>query len=108
MSRKYQHRKDRNHAAIAKGIEARGQGFIDTSQTGLGFDGLVTVGCPTCGGKLAPVEIKDPSSSRGLTLSPKEEKVHAALKAHGIHITILTCEADLDVLGRVHQGRREG
>ena len=95
MSRKFQHRKDGNHDAIQAAIERRGYLFVDTSQTGLGIDGLVVAH-----GRMVPVEIKDPSSSRGAKLTPREQQAHQRFAAHGIRVELLMTEADLDVLGR--------
>jgi hypothetical protein len=95
MGERKRHRLDSNHKAIRKALEARGALFIDTSQTNLGFDALVV---PAGFSRLVPVEIKDPASSRGLKLSPKEAAVHRELKARGITVEILTDDASLDVL----------
>lgn len=94
MSRKRSHRKDANHDQVKAELERLGYLFIDTSQTNLGLDAIVVKH-----GRMVPVEIKDPKSSRKLKLSPKEAKMHQLLKAYGVTVEILTGDNEsLDVL----------
>lgn len=90
------HRLDSNHKAVVAELERRGYGWIDTSQTNIGFDGLVLVH-----GRLIPCEIKDPRSTRGLRLTTHEAKVAEHCLRHGVRVELLTGVDDsLDVLER--------
>lgn len=103
MSRKFQHRKDRNHTEIERGLEAAGWGFLDLSQSGLSIDGIAVKE-----NRFVVLEIKDgrlPPSAR--KLSPKEEKRHQWFKSHGVHVHTVTCVADLASLDRDARNRFE-
>src|SRR5215510_3772650 len=94
------HRLDENHRDIRAAIESLGHTFWDCSQTNLGIDAIVIVE-----GRMIPVEIKHP---KRLQLTEHEKKVHAWLRTHGVRVEVITCEADLQVLGRPARARREG
>jgi hypothetical protein len=94
MSSRNRHRLDSNHRDVIDALERLGYWFWNASQSNLGIDGFV-VGH----GRIIPVEIKDPKSSRRLQLTPHEAKIHQRLKANGVTVEILTGDnASLDVL----------
>jgi hypothetical protein len=101
------HRKDDNHKEVQGAIEQMGYLFLNCSQSALGFDALAVKA-----GRFVPIEIKDgkkrPSARK---LTPHEVKVHAALKAHGVTVEIVTGINDsLDVLrlrDRNYYGKEE-
>lgn len=91
MSERKRHRVDGNQVEIRKALERIGYLFIDTSQTNLGFDGLVVKA-----GRIVPIEIKHP---KRLALTPNEQDAHAKLKAYGVRVEVLTgVDQSLDVL----------
>lgn len=101
---RHTHRLDANHRAIQQIAEQVGWCFWDCAQTGLGVDAILIKG-----GRIVVAEIKDgtkPISAQRLT--PHEISVHATLKAHGVHVHILTCEHDVLMLERPQRARREG
>lgn len=104
MSRHTQHRKDANHDTLRAVAERVGWLWLDTAQTGLGFDALLLKG-----GRWVVAEVKDgakPISAQRLT--PHEKKVHTTLKAHGVMVEILTCAEDVLMLERPQRARRDG
>lgn len=97
------HRLDANHKELRQAAEKLGWLWEDTSQTGLGYDALITIQ-----GRTVRAEIKDgrkPPSAQKLT--PHEERVHQKLKAHGVLVELLTCVDDLQMLHRELRSRRE-
>ena len=94
MGRRVAHRLDNNHHVVVQAIERLGYFWWDASQTSLGVDGFA-VGY----GRIVPVEIKDPKSSRKLALSPRESDIHRQLGARHVRVEILTGDDEsLDVL----------
>lgn len=94
--RRSQHRTDANQAALLVVAEQLGWCALNASQSNMGFDALLIKA-----GRIVIAEIKDgskPLSAQKLT--DHEKDVHARLKAHGITIEILTCEADVLALER--------
>jgi len=93
MSYYQRHRRDLNQSDVFKAIQRAGGYVMDTSQTDLGFDGLVAIH-----GILRPVEVKRDGV---FELTPNELRAHRELKAHGITVEILTgVDQSLEVLFR--------
>lgn len=83
----YAKRTDSNHAQILETLTKCGWYCLDTSRAGFGAPDAIAVRR----GEVKLIEIKDgskPPSARRLTKT--EEEVHAAFKAAGLPIVILT------------------
>lgn len=89
------HRRDANEKAIRAAVEALGWLWLPMSRDAA-FDALLVA--PD--GRLELVETKNPKG-KGLRLTSRESALHAALRARGRTIQVLTdTGASLDVLRR--------
>lgn len=91
MSRRWAFRKDANHGAIVKAMARLGAEFVDMSNLGASFDGVMFIGSRDYW-----VEIKDgskPPSARKLT--DGEGKIDDILRRHGRQLHVIESEDDL-------------
>lgn len=101
---RHRHRVDANSAVIRQCAEACGWYWGDLSQSSAGFDAFLAKG-----GRIVFVEIKDGSKSLSRQhLTPHELEVHQRLRAHGVHVHLVTCVDDLDQLERPQFARMDG